>query len=472
MKTKSAFHWKLWAGVFLLVILAVGAGLLKTPSSTVVKAEDGSSSFQDSAQTDEEPPSPIAVKVIRPRKGAMERITTQPGSVQAFESVDLFAKVSGFLKTQKVDIGDRVKKDEVLAVVDVPELEKQVERDKAAVEQARSKVSQMKARVTVAQADLEAAKAAVIQAEANAKSAAAWVRFRGLQHQRMKDLFASRSIEEKLVDESKERYEASVETEQAAQAAIATTKAKVTAGAAKIMQAQADVAAAQAEVQVAQADLEKVQVQVAFATIHAPFDGVVTHRGMFPGDFVRAANESGSMPLLNVQRTDLMRVIVQVPDRDVIYADVGDSAIIEIDALPGEKFTAKISRIAQSQDPQTRLMRVEIDLPNTKGKIRNGMYGRVTILLDKATDKLSIPTSCLVSKVQGQGKGSVYVVRKDKAHLVTVRLGEDNGLRVEILEGIGPEDQVILNPGYSLVEGAPVTATYWDETTLKTGTDN
>jgi len=200
MKTKSAFHWKLWAGVFLLVILAVGAGLLKTPSSTVVKAEDGSSSFQDSAQTDEEPPSPIAVKVIRPRKGAMERITTQPGSVQAFESVDLFAKVSGFLKTQKVDIGDRVKKDEVLAVVDVPELEKQVERDKAAVEQARSKVSQMKARVTVAQADLEAAKAAVIQAEANAKSAAAWVRFRGLQHQRMKDLFASRSIEEKLVE--------------------------------------------------------------------------------------------------------------------------------------------------------------------------------------------------------------------------------------------------------------------------------
>src|SRR5262249_17469816 len=156
---------------------------------------------------------------------------------------------------------------------------------------------------------------------------------------------------------------------------------KVTASEAKILQAEADVDAAKSEVRVAEAELEKCQVQVGFATIIAPFKGVVTHRSLFPSDFVRAAGESGAVPLLTVQPTDLMRVIVQVPDRDVIYTDVGDPADLELDGLPGQKFSAKISRIAQSQDAQTRLMHVELDLPNPTGKIRNGMYGRVMILL-------------------------------------------------------------------------------------------
>ncbi len=393
----------------------------------------------------------------------MERLTTQPGSVQAFESVQLYARVPGFLKSQHVDIGDRVKQGQVLAVVDVPELQKQQQRHLAAVDQAQARVLQMNARVTSAEADLEAAQAEVKQTEATAKSSAAWVRFRQKQLARMKDLFALKSIDERLVDENQERYEASVETEQAALAAISTAKAKAAAAAAKIQQARADVAEAQSEVKVAQAELEQIQVQISFATVVSPFDGVVTFRNFFPGDFVRAANDGGNHPLLTVQRTDLMRVIVQLPDRDVIYADPGDPATIEIDALPGQKFSGKISRIAQSTSPQTRLMRVEIDLPNSTGKIRNGMYGRVTILLDKASEKFSIPTSCLVTKTDDGGKGTVYVVRDNHVHLVNVRLAEDNGLRVAVVSGLGAADLVVLHPGTGLTEGAAVTATYWDE---------
>ena len=259
----------------------------------------------------------------------------------------------------------------------------------------------------------------------------------------MKDLLATRSIEEKLVDESKERYEASIETEISAKETITANKAKVVASQAKIDQAKADVQEADAEIEVAQAELEKVQVQVAFATITAPFDGVVTHRRFFEGDYIRSANEGSNEPLLTVERTDLMRVIVQIPDRDVPFTDPGDDALVQIDALPGRKLPAKVSRVAHVEDPQTRLMRVEIDLPNPTGKIRHGMYGQVTIVLDQEKDLISIPSTCVISR-QEDGKGTVYVVRDGHAHQVPVRLGVDNGLRVAVVSGLTREDEVIL----------------------------
>jgi RND family efflux transporter MFP subunit len=285
------------------------------------------------------------------------------------------------------------------------------------------------------------------------------VRFRALQHKRLKDLFTSRSIEEKLVDESKERLEASIETELSAQAAIVACKAKVVAAEAKIDAAEADVTEAESEVRVVQADLTKAEVQVSFATIIAPFDGVVVHRSSVPGDFVRSANEGGSHePLLTIHRTDVMRVVVYVPDRDVPFADPGDGVLVEIDALVGKIFPAKVSRVSRSEDAQTRSMRVEIDLPNPTGRICQGMYGKATVVLDKNADQVSIPSSCLVGNAD-HGVGEVYVIRDSRAQLVKVQLGIDNGLRVAVVEGLKAEDEVICQPGSDLSTGVLVTAT-------------
>jgi RND family efflux transporter MFP subunit len=165
-----------------------------------------------------------------------------------------------------------------------------------------------------------------------------------------------------------------------------------------------------------------------------------------------------------------MRVVVQIPDRDVVYTDVGDTASVEIESLPGPKFAAKVSRISQSQDPKTRLMNVEIDLPNPTGKIRDGMYARVTILLDKESDKYSIPSSCLASRSEAGDRGTVYVVRDRHAHAIPVSLGEDSGLRVTVLEGLGSDDRVILHPGNSLTEGAAVDPTLRDGSPVNPGT--
>jgi len=402
-------------------------------------------------------PSHVArLEVIHPVKGAMDRITVQPGTVQAYEAAQLFAEVPGYLKGQTVDIGDRVKRGQVLANVDVPELEKQVKRYASMVEQTRAKVRVMNARVACARAESEVAKASIVKYEAAAASAAANRSLREKQLRRYRDLYAEHAIEEKLVDEKEEARDAAVEAERAARAAVLTAKSQVVAEEAKIEQALADVADAEASVKVAQAELERAEVLVKFATIVSPYDGVITQRNFFPGDFVKSATESGAhVPLLTVERTDQMRVVVQIPDRDVPYADPGDPATVEIDALPGQKFQAKISRIANSEDAQTRLMRVEIDLPNPTGKIRKGMYGRVRILLDKTSDLLSLPTTALAGKVD-DGKSSVFVVRDGKLRLVPVKVGADNGLRVEILSGLTEKDNVVLHPPANLTPGASV----------------
>jgi len=399
----------------------------------------------------------VYVRVTHPRRGGVERTSSQPGTVQAFETVELYAGVSGYLKTLAVDIGDRVKHGQPLARVDVPELAKQVQRNEAAVEQAEARVKQMKARTASAKADLEAARAGVVQAQAVAKSKAAELRFREQQLRRMQDLFASKSIDVRLVDEKTEQRDAALETERAAKSAVLTASAGVAAAVAKVEQAEADRQEAESEVKVARADLEKSQVLVGFATITAPFDGVVTVRNFFPGDFVRAATESGDRkPLLVVQRTDLFRVVVQVPDRDVPYTDVGDLAEVEIDALPGRKLPAKVSRMAQSEDPATRLMHVEVDLPNPTVKIRHGMYGRVTLRLDRS-DALAVPSGCLVGKDR-DGTAKVFVVRDGVARLAAVRVGADNGLEVAVLDGLTADDDVILHPGGDVEDGTAVAA--------------
>jgi RND family efflux transporter MFP subunit len=269
------------------------------------------------------------------------------------------------------------------------------------------------------------------------------------------EISASRSIEDKLVDEYTSHRDAVREAEISAKEGVTNARENLAAAEARIRVADADIKVADAEVKVAQAELEKAQVLLQFATVVAPFDGVITQRNFFPGDYVRAANEGGShTSLLTVQRTDKMRVVVQVPDRDVPYCDPGDPAVVEIDALPGEKFPAKVARVARSEDNNTRLMRVEIDLLNPSGRICNGMYGNVTILLEKSK-ALAIPSSCLVDRTS-QDKANVYVVRDGRAHLTPVVIEADNGLRVAIRTGLTSKDAVILHPSSEIEENTEV----------------
>src|SRR5262249_49180920 len=159
-------------------------------------------------------------------------------------------------------------------------------------------------------------------------------------------------------------YESASAAEAAARAAIVTARAKVAAAEARIQQALADQKAAEANVKIAAAKLKKAEALVGYTRIASPYTGVVTRRNFHVGDFIRSAVEGGNVPLLTVARTDVMRVVTKVADPDVPYLDVGDPAVVTVNALPGVKFHGKVARFSHAEDPTERTMRTEIDLKN------------------------------------------------------------------------------------------------------------
>ena len=176
---------------------------------------------------------------------------------------------------------------------------------------------------------------------------------------------------------------------------------------------------------------------------------------------MRAANTGGNvpavaLPLLRIARTDKMRVVVRIPDRDVPFAQRGDPATITIDSLPNQEFQGKISRMSRTEEYDTRYMRVEIDLENPDGKLEDGMYGAAAIILVKELPGLRIPSSCLLGQ-GSDGRRTVFVVDDGKAKRRQVEVADDDGRQAQILSGLSAGDQVITGHLGSLQDGMPVT---------------
>lgn len=398
----------------------------------------------------------VRVEVVRPRPGGIARTVDQIAAVHAFEAAELHAEVSGYLKSQSVDIGDQVKEGDVLAVIAAPDLDKAVEVASSELEHARANVKQAEAKLETAQAQREAAAANVNQAEADVEQFVATRKFREKERIRIRELAVSRAIEQKLVDEQEDRYESAVAAEHAALANVRTKKAELLAAVALVDSAKADLEEAKATVGVKTAALAKARVFVDYTKIVSPYTGVVTMRSFHRGDFIRAATGGGTTtPLLAVARTDPMRVVIMVPDRDVPYTDVGDAAEIRVDALPGQVFHGKVSRFAHSEDPADRTMRTEVDLPNPDNVLREGMYGGATIIVDPPSPRaFTVPASCLFDPEQG--KGMVYVVRDGKLHKTDITYGKDNGIDIEILSGLSADDEVVARYNGAIADGIPV----------------
>lgn len=395
------------------------------------------------------------VEVVHPRKGGIERTTVQPGSVHSFETVDLFAMVSGYLKIQNVDIGSRIKKGEVLAEIDVPRETSAAAEAEALLEQAKSQARQAEAKVKAMEAAHETTRAAVAQAVGDIDRFVANRRLAESQYARVKNLSDQKAVDIRLVDEQRRDMEAAVAAEKTGRLAILTAESKVVEAAANIEGARADVAAAESAVVVAESRLAKAKVDLGYAKIVAPFDGVVTRRNYHAGSFIRDASGSAALPLLTVSRTNLMRVVVRVPDRDVVLATAGDPVVVNIDGLEGRPFRGTISRVGESEDHTTRTMRVEVDLPNPDGLLREGMYGRASIALEPPSERLTVPAACVLDR-PGKGQGLIQIVRDGKVDRLTVQLGADDGKRVEVVSGIGVKDEVVLRSKTVLEPGAAV----------------
>lgn len=443
--TKTAPRKRIWVGLLILAGLApIGTWLWLSHAHAGGKKKQAA------------PEPKVRVRVVRPEQGGVRRTLTRPASVHSFLHVNLFAKVAGYLQNQKVDIGSRVKKGEILAELFVPEVEADVQKATADLSKARSFVGVAEAQLQQARADLHEARARLEEARAAVTSAKSLRLLRDKQYHRIKSLAESRSIQQEIADEYLQSFQAAEASLQAKVKAVASAEAGVTAAEAKVARRKAEREDAQAQVKVARAALDRATAVEAYTRLRAPFDGVITRRTYDNGDFVRDAATGGNTPpVLAVARTDLMRVIVWVPDDSVPFVRPGRPVSLSFPSLPNRTFKGKVARCARSEDYKTRSMRTEADISNSEELLIDGMYGSITLDLGKTRHGLTIPTTCLV----GEGKNdkrTLHVIQNGQAVRRTVRVGLDDGIRAEILSGLKPDDLVIDQHGPGLGDGVLV----------------
>ncbi len=397
----------------------------------------------------------VPVRVVHPKAGGLPLLTTQPGSVISFQSADLYAKVPGYLKNQKVDIGDSVQKGELLAEIDAPELVQAATEARAKLDRSHSQLALYEAELNNAQASLKARKLQVGALEAKLEAGRATMTLREKQLDRIRALVATNSLQAELADEAEEKLEAAQSDFRVKQHDIEVGKSDVDAARATVEQSNAAIANARVAIKVAEAALAKAETFVKYTKIISPYDGVVTRRSFFDGDFITAGAGSDNPPILSVHRVDLMRVVVQVPDRFVRWVHRGDPALFVADELPGQQFIGRVSRLARHEDPLTRLMRMEVDIENPQGLLYDGMYGRMTILLERHQPGVTVPSQCLTGTAEDKQR-SAFVVRNGTAQEVDVQVSQDNGTLASIIKGLTPDDEVVAEHGPDLHDTAPV----------------
>ena len=389
-----------------------------------------------------EPPSVFTVSV---EQATIEETTTQPATVYPFYSAHIYAKLSGYLAELKVEIGDRVKAGDLLARIDVPELRQQIEKQKRVIQRLQAEQQRAAALVRLEEAGVTAARATQEQYRSQIQQAEAQLTADKAELDRTQDLVNRQSVAPRLLDEVRGRYESALASKAAAEAALQSAAAGVSVSEAKVAAAEAEAAITRAETSVAQAELEEHQVLLAYASLLAPFDGLVVSRNVDPGDLVRnAQTASGTIgsPLFTVVQLDTVRVRVALPENDAAHANVGDEAVVRLRSLGNRSLTGQISRTSGQMELSTRTMLIEIDLPNPDGLLKPGMYGEATIALETVADALVLPASAVRFREQGQA----YVYRVDNSgqvQIVEVTTGFDDGRRIVITEGLSAGDRVV-----------------------------
>lgn len=405
----------------------------------------GPESPADGAELSNKAGEAVAVPVIHPERATLERSTTQPATVHADHQAEIFAKAAGYLEELRADIGDTVEAGQVLGIIGVPELDRSVERQEAEIRRLEADERRADAEVELAGADIEAAAASLEQAKADVDRARAHREAARSELERTRGLVDEGAVTPRLLDETQRRYEAASADAASAVAAVTTAEAGVDVARAARDAAVARAETTGAETAVARKALEELDATRSFATLKAPFDGVVIDRQVDPGDLVRniqaAATGGDQPPLFVVAKLDRVRVQVPLPEDDAPLADVGDPVAVTLRALLGRRLEGAISRLARGLDPSTRTMLVEVDLPNPELDLMPGMFGEATVILERR-EGLVLPAGAV--RYDEVGRSYVYLVdAEDRIRVVDVATGLDDGNRIEIVGGLAGDERVV-----------------------------
>lgn len=380
------------------------------------------------------------VEIIRPEYTAREATVELLATVEPMEKAQLCAQVPGEVKDMdaKIDIGRPIKKGEALLTLDIPAVRAEQENKQALLTQAHKARDQAEEALNVAKKEVQEAKAQVLRWEADLK-------FREAQLRRGRKLAERNTIQPQLVEEYQLQRDAAQAAVEAARTTVLTKQAKVKA-------AEVEMKVAASKIKVAEADVKLADAKVGFATIRAPFDGIITRRLVDNGAVIK---DPGT-PLLVVMRTDMVRVLIDIPERYVRMIRAAESKSPEGEPnrvrvnIQGYETEGRITRLASALDEMSRLMRAEIHIKNDEQlHLRANMTGTATVVLEEAKTKhYNVPSTALVR--MGDEIRVYYLdeLTKDdpprgKVHMKVVEIGLDDGKTVEIKKGLSGDELVI-----------------------------
>jgi RND family efflux transporter MFP subunit len=325
-----------------------------------------------------------AVSVVSPKQTAPAEEIILPGNVQPFITSPVYARTNGYLKKWYFDIGAHVKKGQLLAVIETPEVDQQLQ-------QARSNL-------LTAQANLELAT---------------------ITKTRYQGLLKKHAVSQQDSDNAVGTYNAN-----------------------------------KAIVQADQATVEQYSALVSFEKVYAPFDGVITARNTDIGDLINSGSTANvKTDLFHIAQPGTLRVYVNVPEEYSRGIKVGMTADLALAEFPGRTFQGNLVRTADAINMTTRTLLIEVDVANPTNTLLTGSYAEVHLKVPTQASTFIIPVNTLIFRSEGLRVG---VVKDQKVTLTAVTPGHDFGNQIEIVAGLKPDDQIIINPPDSVVTGQQV----------------
>jgi RND family efflux transporter MFP subunit len=386
------------AGAALLVAIAI-VWAWRSHSGTEAEEDDRGAASGVGASGENGTPAAV-VRVTRRNLGSSLSVS---GAFKPFQDVDVHAKVAGYIRKIYVDVGDRVKQGQTLAVLEVPELAAQVSGAEAAVHTAQEQIKRAQGDLSRAQSSQAAVHSAYVRLKQAADSQAGLV----------------------------------------AQQEVDDSQAKDLAGAAQVDSAEAELSAAKHQMESAQANERQLSAMADYTRITAPFAGVITNRYEDTGALVAAgtANSTQSMPVVRLAQISVLRLVLPIPESIAAQIHVGEPIKVRVQAL-NQDFVGKVSRFADSLNQQTRTMETEIDFENRDNKLIPGMYAEADVAHDEKKNVLTIP----VEAVRQRGENGVVLVANPQNVVEErrVKIGQQSSTDVEVLSGLSEGERVIV----------------------------
>jgi RND family efflux transporter MFP subunit len=215
-----------------------------------------------------------------------------------------------------------------------------------------------------------------------------------------------------------------------------------------------DYEAKAATVKSAEANVRRLEELESFKHVYAPFSGVITRRNIDIGTLINAGNGGTQQELFTLAQTDPIRVYVTVPEMYASSVRSGLGAFLELTQYPGQNFQGKVVRTAEAIDPNSRTLLTEVDVPNKAAQLFPGGYAQVHLQVKVAASRVQVPVNALLFRAEGLR--AVIVDANHRIHLRQLTIGRDYGTTLEVLQGVAPNDWIVLNPADSLDEGQDV----------------